>query len=151
MRIAVIGTGIASNVAAYRLASEHDITVFESAGYIGGHTNTVSVEEDGRTIPVDTGFIVFNDRTYPNFIALLAELDQASQPSEMSFSVHAEDSGLEYKGQTLNTLFAQRSNLLRPRFYRMIRDILRFNEQAPHFSDHASANTRLGDYLDDNG
>ncbi|MDJ0910702.1 MAG: FAD-dependent oxidoreductase [Woeseiaceae bacterium] len=151
MRIAVIGTGIASNVAAYRLAREHDITVFESAGYIGGHTNTISVEESGRTIPVDTGFIVFNDRTYPNFIALLDELGQDSQPSEMSFSVHAEATGLEYKGQTLNTLFAQRRNLFRPRFYAMIRDILRFNEQAPHFSSHANENMTLGDYLDENG
>ena len=116
MRIAVIGTGIASNVAANRLAREHDITVFESAGYVGGHTNTISVEENGRTIPVDTGFIVYNDKTYPNFIALLNELGQESQQSEMSFSVHAEDTGLEYKGQTLNTLFAQRLNLFRPRF-----------------------------------
>ncbi len=151
MKIAIVGTGIASNVAAYKLAPEHDITVFEAAGYVGGHTNTVSVDEDGRTIPVDTGFIVFNDRTYPNFIALLDELGQDSQPSEMSFSVHAENSGLEYKGATLNSLFAQRRNLLRPRFYRMIRDILRFNEQAPHFSDHADEYMPLGEYLDQHG
>lgn len=150
MRIAVIGTGIAGNVAAYKLAREHDITVFESAGYVGGHTNTISVEENERTVPVDTGFIVFNDRTYPNFIALLDELGQDSQPSEMSFSVHAEETGFEYKGQTLNTLFAERRNFFRPRFYRMVRDILRFNEQAPNFPDHASENTTLGEYLDEN-
>lgn len=151
MKIAIIGTGIASNVAAFRLAAEHDITVFESAGYIGGHTNTVSIEERGRRIPVDTGFIVFNDRTYPNFIQLLDELGQDSQRSEMSFSVQAEEAGLEYKGQTLNTLFAQRRNLFRPRFYTMIRDILRFNERAPQFADHTHEQTTLGDYLDANG
>ena len=86
MKIAIIGTGIAGNVAAYKLRGEHDITVFEAASYIGGHTNTVDVYEDGRRIAIDTGFIVFNDRTYPNFIQLLEEIGQASQPVRRSRS-----------------------------------------------------------------
>ena len=86
MRIAIIGTGIAGNVAAYKLRQEHEITVFEAGSYVGGHTNTVDVYENGQHFAVDTGFIVFNNRTYPNFIALLDEIGQESQPSEMSFN-----------------------------------------------------------------
>jgi len=131
MKIAIIGTGIAGMTAAHRLHREHDITVFEANGYIGGHTNTVTVQQAGREYAVDTGFIVFNDWTYPNFCALLDELGVASQPSNMSFSVTCERTGLEYNGNSLNSLFAQRRNLLRPSFYRMLRDILRFNREAP--------------------
>ena len=130
MKIAIVGTGIAGNVAAYKLSREHDITVFEAGSYVGGHTNTLDVEEGDRTIPVDTGFIVFNDRTYPNFIELLDEIGQESQPSDMSFSVRADAGAFEYCGSSLNGLFAQRRNLLRPSFHRMIRDILRFNREA---------------------
>ena len=151
MKIAIIGTGIAGNVAAYKLHREHDITVFEAAGYVGGHTNTVDVFESGRRIAVDTGFIVFNNRTYPNFIQLLDEIGQASQESEMSFSVQSEDGRFEYSGSSLNTLFAQRSNLFRPSFHRMIRDILRFNDEALGDADNVSANETLGDYLFKNG
>jgi predicted NAD/FAD-binding protein len=128
MKIAIVGTGIAGNVAAYKLRQDHDITVFEAGSYVGGHTHTVDVGEDGKRHAVDTGFIVFNDRTYPNFRKLLDEIGQESQPSIMSFSVQNQHSGLEYAGTSLNTLFAQRRNILRPRFYRMIRDILRFNQ-----------------------
>ncbi len=131
MKIAIIGSGIAGNVAAHRLHRGHDITVFEAGGHAGGHTHTHQVARGGRTYAVDTGFIVFNDWTYPNFIALLEELGVASQPSRMSFSVRCEASGLEYNGTTLNTLFAQRRNLLRPSFLGMVRDILRFNREAP--------------------
>ncbi len=131
MRIAVIGTGIAGNVAAYTLRQQHEITVFEAADYVGGHTNTVTVTEGEREIAVDTGFIVFNDRTYPNFIKILEDIGQPSQASVMSFSVQANAGRLEYCGSTLNTLFAQRRNLIRPSFHRMIRDILRFNREAP--------------------
>ena len=131
MKIAIIGSGIAGNVVAHRLHRTHDITVFEAAGHIGGHSHTHEVKQAGRRYQVDTGFIVFNDRTYPNFIALLDELGVASQNSDMSFSVRDEASGIEYNGTTLNTLFAQRRNLLRPAFLRMIRDILRFNREAP--------------------
>ncbi len=151
MKIAIIGTGIAGNVAAYRLRREFDITVFEAAGYIGGHTNTVDVFENGRQIPIDTGFIVFNDRTYPNFISLLDEIGQPSQASEMSFSVQSENGGFEYSGSSLNALFAQRSNLFKPSFHRMIRDILRFNDEALKDADQIDATQTLGDYLFDNG
>jgi len=147
LKIAVVGTGIAGNVAAYKLSREHDITVFESADYIGGHTRTVDVYEEGRRIPVDTGFIVFNDRTYPDFVALLDEIGQESQPSEMSFSVHAENGALEYKGCSLDTLFAQRRNIVRPAFYRMVRDILRFNKEAFRWQEDREESATLGAYL----
>jgi predicted NAD/FAD-binding protein len=151
MKIAIIGTGIAGNVVAYKLRQEHDITVFESGAYVGGHTNTVDVYEDGRKLAVDTGFIVFNDRTYPNFIQLLDEIGQDSQPSEMSFSVQAEDGRLEYSGSSLNALFAQRRNIVRPPFYRMIRDILRFNETALPETARLDDSTTLGNYLAEHG
>ncbi|MBC7696946.1 MAG: FAD-dependent oxidoreductase, partial [Bacteroidia bacterium] len=128
MKIAIIGSGIAGNTIAHHLYKEHDITVFEAESHIGGHTHTHHIQYEGRNYNVDTGFIVFNDRTYPNFIALLDELKVAWQPSDMSFSVRSEKNGLEYNGTSLNTLFAQRSNLLKPSFHQMIRDILRFNK-----------------------
>ena len=147
MRIAIVGTGIAGNVAAYKLSREHDVTVYEASSYVGGHTNTIDVDEGDRTIRVDTGFIVFNDRTYPEFIRLLDELGQRSQPSVMSFSVSSEDSGLEYNGSGLNALFAQRSNILRPPFIRMIRDILRFNREAINSLPFEDQSTTVGSYL----
>ena len=131
---------------AHRLHADHDITVFEAAAHIGGHTHTHTVEFDGERHEIDTGFIVYNDWTYPNFIALLTELGVESQPSAMSFSVRNEASGLEYNGTTLNTLFAQRRNLLRPSFHRMIRDILRFNREAPALLA-AMNELPLGEYL----
>ncbi len=146
MKIAIIGSGIAGNVVAHHLHRAHDITVFEAAGHIGGHTHTHTVQLDGETHDIDTGFIVYNDWTYPNFIALLDELGVAAQPSAMSFSVRNEHSGLEYNGATLNTMFAQRRNLLRPTFHRMIRDILRFNREAPALLA-AEQEIALGDYL----
>jgi predicted NAD/FAD-binding protein len=146
MKIAIIGSGIAGNVVGHRLHRSHDITLFESADHVGGHTHTHTVELDGKRHQIDTGFIVFNDWTYPNFIALLDELGVESQPSAMSFSVRNERSGLEYNGTTLNSLFAQRRNLLRPSFHRMIRDILRFNREAPYLIDSIEE-ISLGDYL----
>jgi len=151
MKVAIIGSGIAGNVAAYKLREAHDITVFESGSYVGGHTNTVDVYEDDRSFAVDTGFIVFNDRTYPNFIRLLDEIGQASQPSEMSFSVQADDGNVEYSGSSLNGLFAQRRNIVRLPFYRMIRDILRFNRTALPSIDHLDDEETLGNYLRKNG
>jgi predicted NAD/FAD-binding protein len=147
MKIAVIGTGIAGNVAAWHLSRTHEITVYEAGGHVGGHTHTHVVEQAGRTYNVDTGFIVFNDWTYPNFIRLLDELGVATQPSTMSFSVRDATSGLEYNGTSLNSLFAQRRNLLRPAFWRMIRDILRFNRQAPALLAQPGAELSLGEYL----
>jgi predicted NAD/FAD-binding protein len=151
VKIAIIGTGIAGNVAAQRLAKNHDITVYEADRRIGGHTNTVDVTLAGETWAVDTGFIVFNDVTYPNFLALLRKLGVESQPSSMSFSVSNGRNGLEYNGASLNTLFAQRRNLLKPAFYRMLLDILRFNREAPGLLDESSTNVSLGDYLAGNG
>lgn len=147
MKIAIIGTGISGMVAAYLLGQEHEITVFEANDYIGGHTHTVVAEQEGRTYAVDTGFIVFNHRTYPNFVRLLQRLGVAWQPSNMSFSVTCERTGLEYNGTSLNTLFAQRRNLFRPSFYRMLRDILRFHAAAPALLRHDAATDTLGDYL----
>jgi uncharacterized protein len=147
MKIAIIGSGIAGNVTAYHLHRQHEITVFEAAGHIGGHTHTHTVEQAGQEYQVDTGFIVFNDRTYPNFVELLNELGVASRESVMSFSVMDEASGLEYNGMTLNTLFAQRRNLFRPSFLGMVRDILRFNRAAPRLLEEAGDELTLGDYL----
>lgn len=146
MKIAIVGSGIAGNVVARGLHRSHDITLFEAASHIGGHTHTHSVECAGRRYEVDTGFIVFNDWTYPNFIALLQELGVESQPSCMSFSVRNEASGLEYNGTSLAGLFAQRRNLLRPSFYRMLRDILRFNREAPELLS-SSEEISLESYL----
>lgn len=149
MKIAIIGSGIAGNTLAYYLHPQHDITVFEAESHIGGHTHTHHIEHEGQAMSVDTGFIVFNDRTYPNFIQLLNALNVAWQPSNMSFSVRCEHSGLEYNGTTLNSLFAQRSNLFKPSFYRMIRDILRFNKESLALLQEGSE-IRLGDYLHQN-
>ncbi len=151
MKIAVIGSGIAGNVAARELHRErHEITVYEAAGHIGGHTHTHDVEIGGERQQIDTGFIVFNDWTYPNFIQLLDELGVASQPSAMSFSVRNEGTGLEYNGTTIDTLFAQRRNLFRPSFYLFIREILRFNREAPALLE-GDGEITLGDYLDEYG
>lgn len=127
MKLAVIGAGISGLTAALKLGRRHDVTLFEANDYLGGHTNTVDVEYRGERQSIDTGFIVYNDWTYPNFIALLDELHVASQPTEMSFSVRCDRTGLEYSGTSLNGLFAQRRNLVSPRFYRLLADVLRFN------------------------
>jgi predicted NAD/FAD-binding protein len=147
MRIAIIGTGISGMVAAYLLHSEHDVTLFEANDYIGGHTNTIGVETAEGCYAVDTGFMVFNDRTYPHFSKLLTRLGVASQPSTMSFSLRCEDSGLEYNGTSINTLFAQRRNLIRPAFHRMWLDIVRFNAQASRLLEQENHHVTLGEYL----
>ena len=150
MKIAIIGTGIAGNVAAYKLHKHADITVFEANNYIGGHTHTHQIDIDNEQHNIDTGFIVFNHWTYPNFVELLKELDVEIEPSNMSFSVKCERTGLEYNGTTLNSLFAQRSNLLKPSFHRMIRDILRFNEEAKQVLYQKNTDYTLGQYLKHN-
>jgi predicted NAD/FAD-binding protein len=147
MKIAIVGSGIAGNVAARRLCHEHEITVYEAGSHVGGHSHTHAVELGGRSFQVDTGFIVFNDWTYPRFNALLQELDVPTQASAMSFSVRNDAAGLEYNGTTLNTLFAQRRNLLRPSFLAMVRDILRFNREAPQLLHQGGGELPLGELL----
>ena len=152
-RIAVIGSGISGLACAYYLnrdtQQKHEVYVFEANQRIGGHTATVDVKVGGREYAIDTGFIVYNDWTYPNFIALLDELGVENQPTRMSFSVSDQRNGLEWAGSSLSTLFAQRRNLVSPRFLGMVRDILRFNKQsvADLEQGRISADTTLGEYL----
>jgi predicted NAD/FAD-binding protein len=150
VKIAIIGSGIAGNVVAQHLYKRHDVHIFEAASHIGGHAHTHDVEVGGRPYTVDTGFIVYNEQTYPQFSSLLRSLGVASQESSMSFSVRCERSGLEYNGTTIDSLFAQRRNLLRPGFWRMIREILRFNREAPALLHEAMTDRpdiALGQYL----
>ena len=126
--IAIIGSGISGLTAAYLLSKKHNVTVFEKNDYIGGHTATVDIEKDGVPYAIDTGFIVFNDKTYPNYLALLDEIGVGKQATEMSFSVHNCQTGLEYNGHNLNTLFAQRRNFFNPKFWVLVKEILRFNK-----------------------
>lgn len=152
MKIAIIGSGISGLTCAYLLNRQQEVTVFEASDWIGGHSHTVDVEVEGERHAIDTGFIVFNDWTYPNFICLLDQLGVASQPTEMSFSVQDPRSGIEYNGSNLNQVFAQRRNLLSPGFWGMLREILRFNSQALRDLDEQriTADTTLGAYLREN-
>lgn len=127
-KVAVIGSGVSGLTCAYLLRDKYEVTLYEANDYIGGHTHTHNISIDGINLNVDTGFIVYNDRTYPNFIRLLDELGCTGRPTEMSFSLRDESANLEYNGHNLDTLFAQRRNLVNPRFWWMIRDILRFNK-----------------------
>lgn len=153
MKVAVVGAGIAGLTAAWYLASRHDaeVTVFEANDYIGGHTDTHRLDILGKTWAVDSGFIVFNRQNYPNFCQLLEELGVESEPTEMSFSVHDAASGLEYNATSLNKLFCQRKNLVNPRFYRMLRDLLRFYRQAPALLSESGNRQTLGEYLEQHG
>ena len=150
MRIAIIGSGISGLLSARLLAADHDIHVFEANDYAGGHTNTVSFEAFGRRYAADTGFMVFNDRTYPNFLRMLQMLGVPARNSDMSFSVRCDKTGLEYQGSSLNGLFAQRRNLLRPSFYRMLLDVLRFNRQSLELLQGEDDELELGQYLERN-
>jgi uncharacterized protein len=150
-RIAIVGTGVSGLVVAHLLQRQHDITLYEANDYAGGHTHTVDVESDGEQYRVDTGFIVFNQRNYPNFTRLLDQLGVESQPAPMSFSVRVDDSGLEYGSRSLNSLLAQRRNVLRPSFLRMVRDIARFNREAGRLLDDDTGPVTLGEYLDGKG
>lgn len=134
-KVAVVGTGISGLLAAERLATQHDIVVFESDARIGGHTHTVDVPCEDGSVAVDTGFIVCNDRTYPEFLALLARLDVPLRESTMSFSMRCDGSGVEYCGSSIGGLFAQPSNLIRPSFWAMLRGIVRFHKVAESFVD----------------
>ena len=128
MRIAIVGAGVSGLVAAHLLAREHEVVIYEAGSYAGGHTNTIRVDTAHQTHHVDTGFIVMNDRNYPNFTRLLSQLGVETQATNMSFSVKGEDEDFEYAG-TPRGLFCQPRNLLSPRFQRMIADLLRFNRE----------------------
>ncbi|NRQ44058.1 FAD-dependent oxidoreductase [Rheinheimera sp. YQF-2] len=149
MRVAVVGGGISGMMAWYLLQQKHDVTLLEANDYLGGHTATVDVEVAGQTYAIDTGFIVFNDRTYPVFNRFIAELNVPFQHTEMSFSVKNTVQNLEYNGNTLSSLFAQRRNLLRPSFWFMLSDIMRFNKLGKRLlaADDADLDLSLGDFL----
>lgn len=149
-KIAIIGSGVSGLTCGYLLHKSHDVTLLEANNYIGGHTATVDVNVNGREYAIDTGFIVFNDWTYPNFIKLLNKLEVKSQPTQMSFSVKNSAENLEYNGHTVNTLFAQRRNFVRPKFIRIVRDILKFNKacKAEHASPTFPKDATLGDLIE---
>jgi len=148
-RIAIIGSGISGQTCGYLLSKQNEVTLFEANNHLGGHTATIDLDIEGKTLPVDTGFIVFNDRTYPNFIKMMDQIGITSKPTEMSFSVHNKATGFEYNGHSLNTLFAQRRNLLSPRFYSFIFEILRFNKMAKKANSSGETDLgTLGEFLD---
>ena len=149
MKIAVVGTGISGMSAAWLLNSRHDVTVYEQDGRIGGHSNTIDVVSGAGTQPVDTGFIVYNEAAYPNLVALFAHLQVPTQPSDMSFAVSLDGGALEYSGTDLRGLFAQKRNMLNPRFWSMLSDIRRFYRDARHqLAELGDADMPLGAYLD---
>lgn len=151
-RIAVVGAGISGLATAWLLSRRYDVTLFEAGNYLGGHTNTVDVTVDGCTHPVDTGFLVFNERTYPNLIAMFALLGVDSVATEMSFAVSLRKPELEWAGSNLATVFGQKRNLLRPAFWRMLGDILRFNrESTAWLLTHPGDSRSLGEFLDAGG
>jgi predicted NAD/FAD-binding protein len=153
-RIAVVGSGIAGLAVAHGMAGEAAVTLFEAGDYFGGHTHTVDVTLDGVTHGVDTGFLVLNERTYPNLLRLFAQLGVETAPSDMSFSVRVPaklpDQALEWSGSDLNSVFAQRRNLLRPRFWRMLAELLRFNRVATALAlggDATRLDQPIGEFL----
>lgn len=151
-RIAVIGAGISGLACAWLLSKRHEVVLFEANRHAGGHTNTVDATVDGMTYPVDTGFLVFNDRTYPNLIKLFATLGVESAPSDMSLSVRIGDGELEWSGSSLATVFAQPANLVNPRFLRMLADLVRFNREATRLAESgAPLSGTLGEFLDARG
>jgi predicted NAD/FAD-binding protein len=150
MKIAIIGSGISGLTAAYLLHKNHDIKVFESNDYIGGHTHTHKINLNGRDWEVDSGFIVYNENTYPKFIKLLNALNVETQISSMGFSVKSKKNNLEYAGNSLNALFAQRTNFFKPSFYKMLAQINRFNNEAKVHLEKLDYVTTLKEYLDKN-
>jgi predicted NAD/FAD-binding protein len=147
VNVAIVGGGISGLVVAYLLSPSHDVTLFEANDRLGGHAHTIDVTLDGTTYAVDTGFVVYEPQTYPGFAALLERLQVATQPSEMSFSVRCGASGLEYGGRSWRSLLAQPRNLVSPTFHRLLRDVLRFNREAPRLLA-GDADPDLGAYLD---
>jgi predicted NAD/FAD-binding protein len=150
-RIAVIGSGISGLASAWLLSKHHEVTLYESADYLGGHTHTHEVLQDGVRHAVDSGFIVFNRRHYPLLSGLFSQLGVATRATTMSFSVQNAATGLEYNAGTLGGLFCQRRNLVSPRFLGMVRDLLRFYRQAPRLLNGTPSGQSLGSYLDERG
>jgi predicted NAD/FAD-binding protein len=151
MRIAIIGTGISGLTSAYLLSQDHEVVVYEANNYIGGHTNTVDISLNGQQYAVDTGFIVFNAKTYPNFVKLMRRLGVGWQNSVMSFSVQCEKTGLEFSPSTLNSLFIQRRNLLRVSFYRMLWDAMRFKRDSEALLESDDYRLTLAAFLNGKG
>ena len=151
-RIAIVGSGISGLTCGYLLSREHDVTIFEANDYIGGHTHTVRVDSTSGSYAIDTGFIVCNDRNYPNFLSLMEQLDVPLQATEMSFSVRNDSMNLEYNGHNLNTLFAQRGNLWRPKFISLVIDILKFNKASKlAVASEEAAKITLDEFLREQG
>jgi len=151
MRIAIIGSGISGLTSAHLLSEDHEVTVFEANDYVGGHTNTVDVSLNGQQYAVDTGFIVFNEKTYPNFVKLMKRLDVGWQDSVMSFSVQCDKTGLEFSPSNFNSLFIQRRNLLRPSFYRMLWDAVRFKRDSEALLESDDYRMTLAAFLNGKG
>ncbi len=147
MRIAIIGSGISGLTCARILSHEHEITVFEASDHVGGHAHTVRVDAEGEQHDLDTGFLVYNDRTYPVFSQMLRDLNVETASSSMSFSVRCDRSNTEYNGTSINGVFAQRRNALRPSFLRMLADIIRFNRNGPRDIDRVGEDQTVGEYL----
>lgn len=147
MKLAIIGAGVSGLVAAYRLHPHHDVALFDGNDHAGGHALTINVETDEGRYPLDVGFMVFNEATYPALTALFDEFGVASQPAPMSFSVADPAADLEYCSRSLNSLFAQRRQLLRPRFYRMLRDILRFNRLSRRLVRQVDDRATVGEFV----
>lgn len=152
VKIAVIGAGISGNFAAHKLSKNHEVTVFEKRERLGGHSATIDVDYDGQQITVDTGFIVYNELNYPGLTDLFAELGVETNKSNMSFafssSFDRNGGGLEWSGNSMNTIFAQRKNLFRPSFWMMLKEILRFNKIANNSDVNDNANETLGNWLE---
>jgi len=150
MKIAVVGSGISGLSAAWLLNARYQVTLYEAADYLGGHTNTVDVTLDGTTHPVDTGFLVHNDLTYPNLIKLFETLGVETHATEMTFSVSQPERNIEWAGSSLATVFAQRRNLLRLHFWRMLQEIISFNSQSHKLLEWSERrHVTLGGLLDE--
>ena len=147
-RLAIIGSGIAGMGCAHFLQSHYDLTIFEAGAHVGGHSNTVTVQEDGQDVPIDTGFMVYNEVTYPLLTRLFNALDVPTKGTSMSFSVQHQPSKIEWSGTDLNTLFAQRRNLINPRHWRFLLQLNRFNKEAvAAIDDPQWTNLTLGEYV----
>lgn len=149
MKIAIIGTGISSNIASYLLSKVHDITVYEKNDYVGGHSRTLTIDYDGKEIPVDTGFIVFNYRNYPLLTGMFKHFGVEVEKSDMSFAASINNGWLEYNTQSLGKLFAQKKNLFRPKYIGMLKDITKFFKASKVILESEDSTTTLGEFVEE--